>query len=116
MNLTKLQAGFAIATTVLGFGGSVATGAFWLSKRFDQVDQRVTKIENVVKVLNTEQPAEYKEIINQLMAEKKLADEALAQEQKVHRFGNLPLISIQDGIAADTAAPEKPKEETENPQ
>ena len=69
-NTSKLKAAFAIATTVLGFGGTVATGALWLSKRFSVVENRVTKIENAVKVLNTEQPEQYKQIIELLLAEK----------------------------------------------
>ncbi len=70
MNVTKLKAGFAIATTVLGFAGTVVSGTLWISKRLSAIDERVTKIENAVKVLNTEQSDQYKEIINQLLAVK----------------------------------------------
>lgn len=57
-----------VGITVLTFAGTVASGTLWISKRFSDQDERIKKIENVVKVLNTEQPEQYKQIIDILLA------------------------------------------------
>jgi len=109
MTITKARAAIALATGLLAFAGIVAGDIFLLAKRFSDLDTRIDKLENALKVMNATTPDErYKQVIKELMAERDSGKPATAKTT-VTPFHTLGGVYPADaGAAASAPATGKP--------